>query len=599
MKIRIKRSTIKKVKRVGNGVSNGATGTFKFVMRNIILGYRKLVNYLSGLPVKTLWIGMGSVCGVLVLILVLALALPRRNVATEVPQVASIGENTEGEDGEDLLPDDVQPGVFGASNEEEGDESEEPDYTDETVRTAENVLVEESFQTLKSGSDDFEILNIQSRLMELGYMDSDEPTTHFGPLTKDAVESFQRHNGLEENGVLDYATYSLLMSKDAKIFVMQLGDEGDAVESLQQRLYELGYITSKKNITGTFGETTEAAVKNFQSKNKLSSDGKAGEKTIERLFSDKSVGNTYKVGDRNSTIKSVKERLKKLGYYSGSVDDEFTKTLSTAIKKFQSQNDLVADGKLGPTTKDAIMAKNAPAYVMQLGDRGTDVKKVQDRLVKLNYLRSGNATSYFNTRTAEAVQAFQERNKLHADGKVGSGTYNALFSSSAKKAKSTSSSSSSSSSKPSSGSSSSSSKPSSSSSSSSSKTEQNIEKLISLAQTKLGCKYVRGAKGPSQFDCSGFVYWCLKNAGVNVSYMTSINWRSCSKFKKITSLSDCKRGDILVFSGSTMAEGHVGIYLGSGKMIDASSTQGKVRETSTVTSGSYWKNHFLMGYRIF
>ena len=123
--------------------------------------------------------------------------------------------------------------------------------------------------------------------------------------------------------------------------------------------------------------------------------------------------------------------------------------------------------------------------------------------------------------------------------------------------------------------------------------------MIDVAESKLGCKYVSGSKGPNSFDCSGFVYYCLRNAGVNAKYMTSIAWRSTGNYKRISSLKDCKRGDILVFSGSTMAKGHVGIYLGSGKMIDASSSAGVVRITNTVLSGSYWPSHFLMAYRVF
>lgn len=39
--------------------------------------------------------------------------------------------------------------------------------------------------------------------------------------------------------------------------------------------------------------------------------------------------------------------------------------------------------------------------------------------------------------------------------------------------------------------------------------------IVQAALTKAGCKYVWGAKGPNRFDCSGFVYWCLKEAGVS------------------------------------------------------------------------------------
>jgi len=74
--------------------------------------------------------------------------------------------------------------------------------------------------------------------------------------------------------------------------------------------------------------------------------------------------------------------------------------------------------------------------------------------------------------------------------------------------------------------------------------------------------------------------------------MTSTGWANCS-LPKVTSLSDMKRGDIICFKG------HVGIYLGGGQMIDASSTQGKVRICSTVLTSSYWKTNFICARRLF
>ena len=121
-----------------------------------------------------------------------------------------------------------------------------------------------------------------------------------------------------------------------------------------------------------------------------------------------------------------------------------------------------------------------------------------------------------------------------------------------------------------------------------------MEKLIAIAESKLGCKYVSGAKGASTFDCSGFVYYCLRNAGVSVKYMTSIAWRSTGQFKKITSLRDCVRGDILVFSGSSMAKGHVGIYLGGGQFIHASTSSGVIISS---LSESYYARTYLYAAR--
>ena len=124
-----------------------------------------------------------------------------------------------------------------------------------------------------------------------------------------------------------------------------------------------------------------------------------------------------------------------------------------------------------------------------------------------------------------------------------------------------------------------------------------IEGLIAAAESRLGCPYERAAKGPDSFDCSGFVYWCLKQAGAKTSYMTSVRWRTCSKYRRIESMDQLKRGDILVFSGSSESTGHVGIYMGGGRMIDASSSGGCVVIRSSIYS-EYWSTHFLMGYRI-
>ena len=124
-----------------------------------------------------------------------------------------------------------------------------------------------------------------------------------------------------------------------------------------------------------------------------------------------------------------------------------------------------------------------------------------------------------------------------------------------------------------------------------------VEGLIAAAESRLGCPYVRGAKGPDSFDCSGFVYWCLKQAGVNISYMTSVRWRTCSRFTRITDMNALQRGDILVFSGSSESTGHVGIYMGGGRMIDAGSSAGCVVIRSSIYT-NYWKGHFLMAYRI-
>ena len=587
-------------KNVLEKVKNALLAALRSVARGIYLGVRKIYGFLMKLPQRTLLIGTGAFGLVLITVVVLAITLPGK--ATKADQGEQLAAFTALETEQTALENPTQDGV--ETGETVPDGTLTADGTSETVpmdalaQDALNSTAPTLTEDVKSGDNGAIISTIQSRLMELGYMDSDEPTEHFGPLTQSALKSFQRHNGLGEDGICGQTTFDMLMNAEAKVYVMQLGDSGPDVEGVQQRLYELGYLDNKANIQGVFGEKTEAAAKEFQKKNDLKADGKVGSKTQEMLYGEDVVGNAFRLGDENQVIKDCQTALKRLGYITFKPDGVMGKATVAAIKAFQQANGLTRDGALGPVTRDMILSGDAQEMVMQLGDYGTDVKNMQTRLAKLNYLSSANATGYFGEITEDAVKAFQKRAGLTADGKVGGVTLTMMNSSSAKKAASAPSSKKET--KTSGSSSSGGSSGSSSGSSSGVSDKYGVEKLVSLAESKIGSKYIRGAKGPSSFDCSGFVYWCLKNSGVSASYMTSIAWRSTSRYSRFTDMGSIQRGDILVFSGETDSAGHVGIYLGGGKMVDASSSEGQVRLSSSVlNSGGYWSRHFICAYHVF
>ena len=67
--------------------------------------------------------------------------------------------------------------------------------------------------------------------------------------------------------------------------ILSVGAKGEEVSRLQQRLKDLGYLDSK--VDGKFGGGTKRAVIAFQRRNKLTTDGEAGEATLALLYSDK------------------------------------------------------------------------------------------------------------------------------------------------------------------------------------------------------------------------------------------------------------------------------------------------------------------------
>lgn len=445
---------------------------------------------------------------------------------------------------------------------------------------------------LRSGMQHPIVAVLQERLMDLGFMDYDEPTNYYGEVTQHAVKVYQRQNQLVQDGIVGPDTLEAILSPEAKYYAAQSGDIGDDISRIQNRLYELGYLATANLVTGNFGESTQAAVLRMQSMNGLEQDGKVGRKTMNLLYSDEVKPNMLSYGEKSDLVLAAQERLKLLGYMTSQPDGAYGNDTIIAVKQFQSRNDQVVDGYLGPSTRLALNSSDAVPNGLSLGDSGDTVEKVQDMLSKLGYLKAANTTGYYGEVTENAVKLFQSTNGLSSDGSVGALTMAKLTSNDAKKAPANSGSSSSSGSSGRNNTSGSSGGSSGGSTSvpSTGYASGGAGTLIAVAQSKLGSPYVWGAKGPNSFDCSGFVYWCLNQAGVRQSYLTSSGWQSVGKYTRISSFSNLRAGDIIV------VRGHVGIVAGGGTVIDASSGNGKVVHRSL---GSWWSKNFICGWRIF
>ena len=429
-----------------------------------------------------------------------------------------------------------------------------------------------------------QVAKLQERLMELGFMDNDEPTEYYGPVTQTAVKSFQRQNGLAQDGIIGPSTWEAIMNPEAKYYAVGNGDQGDDIQRIQVRLYELGYLATEDLVTGNFGDKTQEAVLKLQEVNNIEQDGRVGRQTMNLLYSDEIKPNMLVYGDRSEVVQAAQERLKALGYLTTEPDGAYGLDTSIALKQFQSRNDLVVDGYLGPSTRAVLNSTDATPNGMSLGDQGDRLQRVQELLNKYGYLSSSHVTGYYGEVTETAVKNFQKNNSLSSDGSVGMQTMAKLTGSDVRRSAGGAATGGSGTSGGSGG------KTDSGTSGGSSGVKGGAGTLISIASSKIGCPYVYGAKGPNSFDCSGFVYWCLNQAGVKQSYITSSGWRSVGKYTKITNFNNLQAGDIIVVSG------HVGIVAGGGTVIDASSSNGRVVHRSL---GSWWRNSFICGWRIF
>ncbi len=311
---------------------------------------------------------------------------------------------------------------------------------------------------LKYGSRGDAVKALQSRLVELGYLTGSVDGV-FGNDTRNAVKAFQGAKGMSVTGEVDEKTHNALYSNsqgdrpDGDAFTeLSKGMSGDAVRTLQQRLKELGYFNG--SLLGNFGELTEAALMDFQQAAGLTRSGVLDRATYDILYSadapykdyDESDYTELRPGDQGADVKRLQQRLKELGYLTGSVDGAYGAATAAAVSAFQqqaglsvtgvadvvTQQQLFMDGALTPGASPTPEATPAPTPVatayptLKNGSVGAQVKALQQRLIELGYLND-KADGAYGAKTATAVKSFQIKLGLSATGIADSQTQIELY----------------------------------------------------------------------------------------------------------------------------------------------------------------------------
>ena len=354
------------------------------------------------------------------------------------------------------------------------------------------------YTILQKGAEGAEVSSLQEALIELGFL-TGSADGKFGASTEKAVIAFQEKNDYPATGIMDANIQAFLYSgqpknaKGTKTSIktlspvkevsMKKGNKGAAVTELQQKLIELGYL--KGTPSGTYDTDTIGAVRSFQKKNGLTSNGTADATTRALIMSGTALGakdtetptvaitpsptptmavpsESLRNGDKGDDVKLLQKRLKDLGYYKSSVDGKMGKGTVKALKEFQKAHGLKDDGVAGQATYAILFTDNAlkkgttptpqpttsstPAPevtatantsaswpTLRKNDSGTDVAQLQEALIQLGYL-SGKADGNYGAKTVDAVKAFQKANGLTADGTAGEQTQRTLYGGNAKAA---------------------------------------------------------------------------------------------------------------------------------------------------------------------
>ena len=325
--------------------------------------------------------------------------------------------------------------------------------------------IEPPLFTVREGDEGIDATRVQQRLHEMGYY-TGKITGKMDTKTTRALKKFQEKSGLEADGVCGDKTRTMLFATDAiylvptpmpvptpsgtppitkeTVILIEAGSRGDYVRTLQMRLQELSYYTSRQD--GVYLSDDITAVRDFQKNNGLIVDGKAGYETQSVLFSDEAImGNaivmpkmmtTLRFGSNGENVTLLQERLITLGYLEDIADGKFGVATKNAVIDFQKMNNLVANGVVVADTYKVLFSENAldnltpENVVLKLGSNGENVVALQSRLNELGYF-TYEIDGDFGLKTLEALIKFQQNNNLTANGVADYATISLLNSSSA------------------------------------------------------------------------------------------------------------------------------------------------------------------------
>ena len=199
----------------------------------------------------------------------------------------------------------------------------------------------------------------------------------------------------------------------------------------------------------------------------------------------------------------------------------------------------------------------ANAAEFRMGDEGTEIAELQGQLIELGY--DIVADGAFGPAMKDAVKSFQISRGIHPDGMIGPATYTALLGRDMPDISRGS----------------------------------NIiaRRIISGALQYLGVPYVFGGTTPYGFDCSGYVQYVFANAGISLPRTADVQYDVGTPI----SSAELVPGDVVFFTTYTYGASHVGIYLGDGNFVHASSSSGVM--VSSLNS-SYWSTHYIGSRRM-
>lgn len=302
-----------------------------------------------------------------------------------------------------------------------------------------------NYKSLRQGNTGLAVQALQTRLQELGYF-TQGVSGIFDEETEGAVRRFEQTYGTMQTGVATADLQERLFSSGAVAYaseayneavvsqyaILERGDVGSSVYSLQQRLKNLGYPIG--DLTGIYDNETANAVMLFYEAYGLTASDVANVALQKEIYSDSAK--VYAGGDMEAvsasdslnimaeeSLMDIQKRLIELGYLSGSASGQLDKNTEIAVKLFEAACGQLPSGTISSDIESMLAMDTAPtfdAYTASYtnlleGSGGEAVAKLQARLVELGYAK-GTPNGEYGSATTASIKLFQQINGLEETG---------------------------------------------------------------------------------------------------------------------------------------------------------------------------------------
>ena len=120
------------------------------------------------------------------------------------------------------------------------------------------------------------------------------------------------------------------------------------------------------------------------------------------------------------------------------------------------------------------------------------------------------------------------------------------------------------------------------------------EKVVAVAKSLIGKPYVFGALGPDKFDCRGYVWYCLNQAGITISTVgATTQWNTTSHWAERGTTDNLPNLVCALYKRDGDKMKHAGLHIGNGQIMHCTNANGSPGVTTDTIANKTWTHYAI------